>query len=107
MPYDFVVGDTLSEIEVQFIGQDGTPPDISGGTVKLNFRILLGEERVRGALISRDMTIEDGPSAQAKYVLQAIDLAEGVMRCEFIITLQDERQATSLEFTDFLVRARL
>jgi hypothetical protein len=107
MPYDFVVGDTLARIDVQFIGQDGTPPDISGATVELRYRMLLGEERVRGARIRRTMTLDDGPSAQAHYQLQAEDLVEGVMRCEFLITLQDLREASSLEFTDFLVRARL
>lgn len=107
MGYDFVVGDTLSVIEVQFVGQDGDPPDISGGSVFMAYRILLGPERVPGLLNNRAMTIVDPVSGRVKYTLESGDLAEGIMRCEFVITLADGRVATSLEFVDFLVRARL
>ena len=107
MGYDFVVGDTLSEIAVQFVNQDGTIADISGGSVELQYRILLGDERIPGAAMQRAMTVTDGPGGAARYQLEAADLFEGIMRCEFIITLAGGEMATSLEFTDFLVRARL
>lgn len=105
--YDFAAGDTLSKLSIVFGDADGVVQDISGATVELRFRILLGGERTPGALVIRTMTVDDGPGGAASYDFTEHDLQEGVMRCEFVVTLADGRVGKSLEVVDFAVRGAL
>jgi hypothetical protein len=104
---DLVVGDTLSRIDVAFVLGDGTSPDLTGASVTLRYRILLGAERTPGELLSRDMIVDDPLAATAYYELQQEDLLAGIMRCEFEVTLADTRVSKSLELVDFTVRGGL
>jgi hypothetical protein len=104
---DLVVGDTLSRIDAAFVLGDGTAPDLTGASVTLRYRILLGAERTPGELLSRDMIVDDPIAATAYYELQEQDLLAGIMRCEFEVQLQDGRVSKSLETLDFTVRGSL
>ncbi len=107
MSNDLVVDDTLTRIDVAFVLGDGTVPDLTGASVTLRYRILLGPDRIPGELLSRDMTVDVPTSATAYYELQQGDLLEGVMRCDFVVQLADSRVSKSLETLDFTVRGDL
>jgi len=104
MGIEFVQLDTGSKIKLHCVDDDlDTAIDLTGGTVRLRYKI------AGGALQTRVMSIVGAPvNGDADYLFQSGELTPGGgLECEFEITDSGGKVITSLETFKFGIRTKL
>lgn len=77
------VGDVLPRLRKNLLNGDGTPVDLTGGTVTLRMRALHGAVKIAAGAVS----IVDAPAALVEYAWQAADSdTPGIFDYEWVIT---------------------
>lgn len=100
LDYSFVAADTNSALVVTCNDKDGTVIDISSATVTLRWSI------DGGTVVSKTMTIVDGPNGVASYTFGTGELVAGIMAAEIEVVAAGKK-VTSVEPLKFTIRAKV
>lgn len=101
MNYDMVEGDTGTKLRITCTDKDGTAIDLTGATVKLQWRDSANVE------VERSMTIEDAPDGIVYYVFAADEIFTPKMVVEVEITDASSKIVSSSSTLCLSVRSQL